>query len=175
MPPNNPPQNNPFITGHLAMIVTGNWHINTMRIYAPDVDYDITYIPIPNVGDKPSTWAGGWALVVPTGSRRKEAAVAFIHYMGGEPGQRLYARDSGRTNLHSLEKDETVFTPRQRYFQYALSFTKSRPPLPVGALYWDALSFAQDMVVQNARTPMEALQQAEQQVQPQLNRFLPLR
>jgi multiple sugar transport system substrate-binding protein len=176
LPPNNPPQNHPFITGHLAMMITGDWHINTMRTYAADVDYDITYIPVAKAGDKPTTWAGGWSFVVPTGSKKKEAAVAFIHWATGAGGQRIYTKDSGHCpTLLAIANDESIYEPKQNYFRQALSFTKSRPPLPVGALYWDALSTAQDMVVQNVKTPQEALQQAEQQTQPQLNKFLPLK
>lgn len=175
MPTNNPPQQHPFITGNLAMMVTGDWFINTMRTYAPEIDYDITYIPSANAGDPPSTWAGGWTFVVPSGSKNKEAAVKFIHWACGAGGQRIYTRDSGHCpTLIEISNEEAIYTEKQSYFRLALSFTKSRPPLPVGALYWDALSTAQDMVVQNVKQPLEALRQAEQQVQPQLNKFLPL-
>jgi multiple sugar transport system substrate-binding protein len=175
MPQNNPPQNHPFITGHLAMMVNGDWFLNTMRTYAPDVEYDITYIPSAKAGDTPSTWAGGWAFVVPTGSKRKDAAVAFIRWACGADGQRIYTRDSGHCpTLLAISNEEAIYAPEQAYFREALSFTKSRPPLPVGALYWDALSTAQDMVVQNVQTPLQALQQAAQQTQPQLDKFLPL-
>ncbi|GHV24751.1 sugar ABC transporter substrate-binding protein [Spirochaetia bacterium] len=175
MPPNNPPQQHPFITGNLAMIVTGDWFLNTMRTYAPDVEYDVTYIASAKAGDKPSTWAGGWSFVVPTGSKRKEAAVKFIRWACGADGQRIYTRDSGHCpTLLAISNEEAIFAPEQAYFREALSFTKSRPPLPVGALYWDALSTAQDMVVQNVQTPQQALKQAEDQTQPQLNKFLPL-
>jgi hypothetical protein len=77
----NPPQQHLFITGNLAMMVTSDWFINTMRTYAPEIDYDITYISSANAGNKPSTWAGGWTFVVPTGSKKKEAAVRFVHLM----------------------------------------------------------------------------------------------
>ena len=175
MPQNNPPQNHPFITGHLAMMITGDWYLNTMRTYASDVEYDITYIPSVKAGDEPSTWAGGWTFVIPAGSKRKEAATAFIHWACGAGGQRIYTKESGHCpTLLAIANDESIYEPKQNYFRHALSFTKSRPPLPVGALYWDALSTAQDMVVQNVQQPLEALTQAEQQTQPQLNKFLPL-
>ena len=176
MPPNNPPQNDPFITGHLAMMITGDWHVNTMDRYAPDVNWGVTYIPVPKAGDKPSTWAGGWSMVVPTGSKRIEAAVRFMTYICGVEGQRKYFIENGNApTLVALLNEKGLFPAKKQYFQDALGFTKNRPPLPVGALYWDALSTAQDMVVQNVMTPLQALQQAEAQVQPTLNRFLPLR
>ena len=175
MPPNFPPQNHPFMTGNLAMTVTGDWHVNQMERYAPDVAWGVTYIPVPRQGDKPSTWAGGWAMVVPAGSKKVEAAVRFMTYICGVEGQRLYFQENGNApTLLALLNEQGLFPANKQYFQESLGFAKSRPALPVGALYWDALSSAQDMVVQNAQTPLEALQQAETQVQAQLNRFLPL-
>jgi multiple sugar transport system substrate-binding protein len=178
MPPNNPPQNDPFITGHLAMMVTGDWHYNTMERYAPDVNWDVTYIPVPRAGDRPSTWAGGWSMVVPTNSSRSaarlEGAVRFMTYICGYDGQKLYFQENGNApTLVALLSEQGLFPPKKQYFQETLGFTKSRPALPVGALLWDALSTAQDMVVQNVQTPQQALQIAQDQVQPQLNRFRP--
>jgi len=173
MPPNNPPQNDPFITGHLAMMITGDWHVNTMERYAPDVPWGVTYIPVPRAGDRPSTWAGGWSMVVPVGSRNVDAAVRFMTYICGEHGQRKYFLENGNApTLLALLNEQGLFPPNKVYFQETLGFTRSRPALPVGALYWDALSTAQDMVVQNVQTPLEALQQAEATVQPVLERFL---
>ena len=175
MPPQNPPQNDPFITGNLAMMITGDWHVNTMERYAPDVPWGVTYIPVPRAGDAPSTWAGGWSMVIPTGSRRIEAAVRFMTYICGVDGQRLYFLENGNApTLVALLNERGLFPPNKQYFQDALAFTRNRPPLPVGALYWDALSTAQDLVVQNVQTPQQALQQVFDTVQPQLNRFLPL-
>jgi len=179
MPPNNPPQNHPFITGHLAMMVTGDWQVNTLERYAPDVRWGVTYIPVPKQGDKPSTWAGGWSMVVPTNTSRSaarlEGAVRFMTYICGVEGQRKYFLGNGNApTLVALLNERGLFPANKVYFQETLGFTKSRPALPVGALYWDALSTAQDMVVQNAMTPQEALQQAFDAVQPTLNRFLPL-
>ena len=172
MPPNNPPQNDPFITGHLAMVVTGDWQVNTLERYAPNLQWGVTYIPVPKAGDKPSTWAGGWSMVIPKGSKNIEAAVRFMTYICGVDGQRLYFQENGNApTLVALLNEKGLFPPNKTYFQDTLAFTKNRPPLPVGALYWDALSTAQDMVVQNVMQPLQALQQCEAQVQPQLDRF----
>lgn len=57
--PDLPPQQNPFIAGQLAMIITGDWMIGNLERYAPDMNYGITYIPVPEEGDASVTWAGG--------------------------------------------------------------------------------------------------------------------
>jgi hypothetical protein len=49
-----------------------------------------------------------------------------------------------------------------------LKVAKNRPPLSVGAAYWDALTTAQGAVEQNSSQPMDALKQVEDAIQPQL-------
>ena len=48
---------------------------------------------------------------------------------------------------------------------------KSRPPLPVGALYWDELTDAWERVYLNQTEPQAALEQVASRVQPQLQPF----
>ena len=62
--PGFPPQENYFNTGTTAFQITGDWHLRQMVQYAPEIEYGMTYIPVPAAGDEPSTWAGGWSLVV---------------------------------------------------------------------------------------------------------------
>ena len=40
--PGTPPQQNPFIAGRLAMMITGDWMIDNMARYAPDVRKSLT-------------------------------------------------------------------------------------------------------------------------------------
>ena len=179
MPPNNPPQNDPFITGNLAMMVTGPWQISTMERYAPNVNYGITYIPVPRTGDRPSTWAGGWSMVIPTNPNRSaarlEGAVRFMNYIAGAEGQKKFFVERGNLpTIQALFNDQSLWRTNMAYFRESLGFARNRPALPVGALYWDSLSTAQDMVSQNVMTPQQALQQAFDATQPTLNRFLPL-
>ncbi|MDR1949879.1 MAG: ABC transporter substrate-binding protein [Spirochaetaceae bacterium] len=174
-PPNNPPQNNPFITGQIAIMVNGDWMISQFREYAPNLEYGITYLPVPKAGDKPTSFAGGWSLVVPVGSKRLEAAVRFMVWACGADGQRLYTK--GTTHLPtyaSLMNESDLFTTEHQFFRSILPVARSRPVLPVGAFYWDQLTAAQNAVVDNTQTPQQALKAVEEQTQAQLNRFLPL-
>jgi multiple sugar transport system substrate-binding protein len=41
------PAEHPFHVGTLAMDITGNWQIANMDQYAPDIDYGITWMPVP--------------------------------------------------------------------------------------------------------------------------------
>jgi ABC-type glycerol-3-phosphate transport system substrate-binding protein len=174
-PENAPPTQNPFYSGNLAMTLSGNWMIASLQEYAPKVDYGITYIPVEKAGDKPSTWSGGFALVMPTGAHNPTGAYRFMRFMTGEEGQRIY--DKATTQLPtwaSLLNESDLFPGKMQFFKQILPFSKSRVPLPVGSQLWDQFTDAQDKVVLHAATPEQALQTVYRRVQPELQQYCPL-
>ncbi len=176
MRPGAPPQENPFIQKRLGMQVTGDWAIDHMAKYAPDVDYGITFIPVPKQGDQPSSWAGGWSATIPKGAKEPEAGFQFMQYFAGEPGQRLYTKETKHLpTVTNLLKDPSLFEERHRFFSdQLLPIAKNRPPLPVGALYWDELTDAWEKTYLNQETPDKALATVKDRVQNQLQRFCPV-
>ena len=92
VPPNAPAQQNPFVTGKLAMVITGDWRIAEMAKYAADTNYGFTYIPVPNEGDESATWAGGWSQALIPDSKVRDQAWKFMQYIAGPEGQAVYAR-----------------------------------------------------------------------------------
>jgi multiple sugar transport system substrate-binding protein len=174
-PPNNPPQQDPFITGKVAMEITGDWNIASMAQYAPDAKYGITYIPVQKAEDKPFTWAGGWSWAIPKGAKQPAAAFDFIKWIAGPDGQKMYTQLSSRLpTIRTVAENAALFPGRRAFFQQTLFFASSRPALPVAGLYGDALSSAQNDVVDNLALPADALAKVIDKVQPQLNKFLPL-
>lgn len=171
-----PPAQHPFITQKLAMNVTGNWFIKTIGEYAPDLDYDVTYIPTPpDRADQPSTWAGGWSVVIPEGAQNPEGAWDFMQWWAGEEGQRAYYEKNGAIpTLTSMLEEEGLFEGKLQLFGDLTDVAQSRPPLPVGALYWDELTAANEAVLLNREEPAPALEEVESRVQPQLDEFCPL-
>jgi multiple sugar transport system substrate-binding protein len=170
-PPINPAQH-PFMTGRLGMVVTGNWFIGLLEEYAPKADADITFIPIPKEGDESATWAGGWSVVIPEGAKNTEGAWELIKWWAGPEGQRQYTEGAKQIpTVKELVEDETLFAGHYRFFRDLLDVAKSRPPLPVGALYWDELTAAGEAVILGEQQPEAALRQAEERVQPQLQKF----
>lgn len=170
--PDLPPQQNPFMTGQLAMMITGDWMISSMSRYAPDLNYGITYIPAAEEGGESVTWAGGWSMVIPQGAQEPEAAFEFMRYITGEPGQRVYSKETQHMpTIKSLQDDASLFDERHQFFTELLSTAQNRPALPVGALYWDELTSAYENVYLNQLEPQAALEQVASRVQPQLDQF----
>jgi multiple sugar transport system substrate-binding protein len=171
-----PPAQHPFITETLALNLTGNWFIKTLDQYNPDLDYGVTYIPTPpDRADQPSTWAGGWSVVIPEGAQNPEGAWDFMKWWAGEEGQMAYyEKNAALPTLSSLLEDQSLFTGNLQLFGELTDVAQSRPPLPVGALYWDELTAANEAVLLNRQQPTDALEEVESRVQPQLDEFCPL-
>jgi len=168
--PTNPPAQDPFITGKMALEVTGDWMIANIKEYAPNMQWGVTYIPTPD--GKKVSWSGGWSAVIPKGAKNVDGAYKFIKYMTGEAGQSIYVKDTKHFPTYkSLLSVNSLYGPDQQFERALLPSSLSRPNLPVGALYWDELTRAQNTVVLGQGDPASALATAKSRVQSRLNRF----
>jgi multiple sugar transport system substrate-binding protein len=160
----------PFFTGKVAFVITGNWVFATMKDAAPDLEYGVTYIPAPD-GLKTS-WSGGWSVVIPQGVKNQDVAYRFLRFVAGEQGQTFLAQEAASLpTLKSLLQHKELFGSEYQFFLTLLPVSKSRPPLPVGALYWDKLKEAEEAVIANSQTPEAALKMVVDEVQPQMDQF----
>jgi multiple sugar transport system substrate-binding protein len=168
--PSNPTQQNAFLTNKVAMIITGDWRLAQLPEFAPDTNFDFTYIPVPNEGDESATWAGGWSAALIPDSEAPDEAWRFIQYFSGPEGQTAYTSGTSHLpTLNALLEDTSLFDERHAKFLDLLSVAHNRPPLPVGASYWDALTTAQGSVELNTQEPQAALQEVADTVQPLLD------
>ena len=160
----------PFFTGKVAFVISGNWVFSTMKDAAPNLDYGVTYIPAPN-GQKTS-WSGGWSVAILQGAKNIEAAYQLLRFVAGEEGQTLLAKEaSSLPTMKSLLQRKDLYAPEYEFFLNLLPVSKSRPPIPVGALYWDKLKEALEAVITNSQTPEAALKTVVDTVQPQMDRY----
>jgi len=170
LPPNPPAAQNPFWTGKLGMTISGDWRIAEQTKYAPQGNYGFTFIPVPKAGDTSATWAGGWSMALIPDSKAKDQAVAFMKYIAGPEGQKVYTKESTHLpTLNALLSDASLYDPAHKAFLDLLPTAHSRPPLAVGAAYWDALTSAMGSVELNTKQPQAALQEVQDAVQPQLD------
>ncbi len=70
----------PFFTQKVAMTVIGNWATNALRIYAPQVDYSVCAIPVPEGGRVESTPLGSNVFAIPVGAKNPELAAIFYAF-----------------------------------------------------------------------------------------------
>ena len=166
-----------FLTQRVGFAITGDWALKQIPKYAPDMEFGLTVIPVPAEGDESATWAGGWSMVIPQGAKNPEGAWQFLQYIAGEPGQRAYTTETAHlpTFNNLLAEDDLFPDPQHLFFARTLLPTaKNRPPLPVGARYWNELTSAMERIYLNQEEPAAALATVKERVQPDLAGFCPI-
>ncbi|MHB0997878.1 MAG: extracellular solute-binding protein [Armatimonadota bacterium] len=103
----------PFLTGLVAMKIDGNFALNLIARYRPDLDFGVAPAPVPRAryeGKPPFTgepkfitWGCGFSLAIPRGAKHPEESWEFIKWMVSEEGVRIcnqaqleYNRKKGR-------------------------------------------------------------------------------
>lgn len=72
----------PFMTGKVGMTITGNWFSEALRQYAPDVNYKVCAVPVPEGGRANSTTFNCNVFAIPanTDPEKAELAGLFIKF-----------------------------------------------------------------------------------------------
>lgn len=162
-----------FITGQLAMTCS---HISTVKVrrqYAPDLDYGMAPLPGMPDGEIGSSWVGGWTLAVPRGCRNRELAWDFIRWICATPeGTAAVVEETG--NLPGFRKspgiDVVRRNPRLRIFADILDTSRhQRPVMPAEAFLMGALDRAVSRALYGRQTPKQALDQATEETQTELD------
>jgi multiple sugar transport system substrate-binding protein len=175
MQPGADPAQHPFHIGKLGMQITGDWEIGQMELYAKDVDYGITWMPVPKTGDNSFTWAGGWSVVIPQGAKNVDAAWQAMQWICGPDGGRIYTQKSSHVPVYAaLYEEKDLFSERHQFFLKLIPTAKNRPPLPVGLKYWDELSAAWQKDYLGQGQPADLLKAVKDRVNGDLQRFCPV-
>ncbi|HEY8457900.1 MAG TPA: ABC transporter substrate-binding protein [Actinopolymorphaceae bacterium] len=172
-PPGSPPEQGVFYTKKMGMQVDGNWALASLREYAPDLNYGITYLPVQKAGDPPFTWSGGFAMAIPKFAANPEGAWKFMLHACGEPGQRIYTEVTSHLPTYAPLLEDRELIGDQAFFAELLQYSTSRPPLPVNFQLSDALSQAQTSVLIGSATPRQALENVYNQVNGAMKQFCP--
>jgi len=165
------PTDSPFVQGRLATMINGNWMFANFKTYQPDDDIGYTFMPVQNEGDTSACMAGGWSGVVPQGAKNPEGGYEFVKYLCGPAGSRTYVQmNNNLPVLKELLADASLFDEGNKWFvDNMFPGTKFRPPLPVGAKYWDELEAGWDAIRLNVATPEEAMATVKSNTQAELD------
>lgn len=170
-----PTEQDAFLTGHIGFVITGPWVLSWFPKYQPNLHYGITYIPVPHQGDQSATWAGGWSVVIPKGAKNATGGYEFMKYFAGEPGERTYTKETQHMpTWKTLLSDSTLYQGDLSIFVKLLPTAHSRPALPVGSLYWDQLSTAQDAALRHSKDPAAALKDVATATNDKLSQYCPI-
>lgn len=125
------------------------------------------------MGDKPFTWADGFAATIPKGAKNPQLAFEFMTFMTGETGQRIYTKETAHLPTWASLLDDAALVADQKFFADILQYARSRPPLPVGAQLDDAMNTASQAVLLGDSTPKRALEIAQTRIQDRMKDFCP--
>ena len=118
-------EQDPFYTGKIGMVITGNWILNGIARYAPGLDFGVAPPPVPAArlrGEgrfkgqpKFITWSGGFSLAIPKGARHTKEAWRFIKWMNsleatilGNKIQKEYNESKGRPFVFSYTANQKI-------------------------------------------------------------------
>ena len=114
-------QNDPFITGKVAMKIDGDWILNNLSRYGPNLEFGSAEPPVPDdrftltgkfKDDKEKfvTWIGGFSYAIPIGAKHVDQAWEFIKYATSAEGRRVemlaqreWERRNGRIYVPKLQ------------------------------------------------------------------------
>ncbi|MCM3783191.1 ABC transporter substrate-binding protein [Neobacillus mesonae] len=160
----------PFFTGQLSMQVSGPWTVSQAKKFNPDLKYGVFPMPTPT-GENHTTWSGGWATVMPKGSKNQDAAWEFMKFLSGETGQEIFSRISGDFSIKDEVNEQLGYKedPIFKEFIEVLPVSHARPVMTQGSLYWNELASAVDMATRGKGTPEELLKKVTDNVTKALN------
>ena len=133
-------EDDPFMTGRLAMKVDGDWVLASIARYHPELDFGICPVPVPaerfnhegRYKQDPQTWvtwAGGYAFVIPKGAKHVKEAWRFIQWENSVQGnlcssdfQRDYVQSKGRL---FVPRTTPIYPVNQAFLQ---RYVPSLPP-----------------------------------------------
>ena len=195
-----PPEMDPFLTGRVAMKIDGNWVLENIARYEPDMDFGVAPAPVPaerlagkgRFRGKPPyiTWAGGFSWAIPRGAKHTEEAWKFIRWMNspeaamvGNQAQLDYNRARGRLYVPLMSANRrvnaAVFARFGRYPRYTealalctrlMKYARYRPVTHVGQLLWDEHVNAFEAATRHRMSARKALAVGTARVQAELDR-----
>ena len=169
-------EQNPFYTGQVAMQCVHIGEIANIRRYAPDLDYGLAPLPQPEGGVKNSSWVGGWCLGIPRGAQHQKEAFEFLRWVSWDPvgtalvGEYLGLLPGRRDSpfLQEIRKDPHLGV----FLQIMEECRHQRPVMPVQAFLMRELDRAVSFAIYGKKTPAQALADAAQNTQEELNLVL---
>jgi multiple sugar transport system substrate-binding protein len=173
-PLNHPPSQTAFLGQKMAFTVQTSTTVFALAKYAPKLDYGFTYLPVFKAGDKPYTWSGGFSIVAPKGSALSEPVWNLMKFFAGKTGQSIFM--PATKALPTLrELFDLPAIADMRPFIEQLTYSTSRPPIPVGSIWWDALTQVHSSMKIGSKPAQEALEEAQARVSPQMAAYCPFK
>lgn len=176
--------NNPFCSGKVAMITEGEWQVTFIPKYAPDLDWGVAPIPMPE-GLPLRTYSPACVVdCIPKGCKHPEEAWRFIEWFysprpggGTSPASDYcYAIHNIAPRIEEAHQDRFVNDPKFEVYVKVLTEREvvTTPITPVAQFMADEIERQRERVVYRETTPETALEGIQTKVNKQLDSALRL-
>lgn len=168
----------PFYRGQFGMVWKGSWSLSAKQEYAPDLAFGVH--PLPYRGDAGNDSINqGSACVLPKGSPQPEPAYKFLTWMSihgiamwvPKAADMVSRKDQTEIYPEALPDNEE-FRGYWKLYNDALGYAHHEPSMPARRFWNDQLSAAVDVIVRGQKTPEQALQEAQDATQRELDKAL---
>ena len=171
----------PFIQGNYSILVDGEWRVEQLHRYKPDLEYRTIPVPPPKGGKKRASFAMTNFLVMPKGARCPDGAWEFIRFWTGLRNPAAAAQFYPLLGWMPLSPDVTHApqyqawlneVPQYRSFLDVAESDNIRitPPVPFQLYLMDQVQRTDDYVSRGTLTPEKALVRLEHDVAHELER-----
>lgn len=165
----------PFITGAYTILVDGQWRVEQLARYAPNLDYATVPIPPPKGGRPHFGFTNGNFMIIPKGAREPEGAWEFIKFWSGlenpDRAAEFYTW-GGWLPLCPAIAEAPMYREYVRahpQFQTFLDLLPSEnmdpmPPVPYQVFLFDRIVRADEAATRGVLPPQQALDRLEKEV-----------
>jgi len=171
-----------FMSGAYSICVDGQWRVEQIRKYRPDLEYRTAPIP-PRAegGRKLASWSNGNFMIIPRGAKNVPGAWEFVKFWSGiehpERAAEFYTM-GGWLPITPAVAEAPFYqkylrdNPQFRTFLEVLASenVEPTPPVPYQVMLLDSINRADDRTMRGAVTPEEALARLQAEVEQEIAR-----
>jgi len=171
-----------FMHGDLSITYDGQWRVEELRKFKPDLEYRVYPIPAPKEGGTPlGGLVGGNYMIVPVSAKQKKGAWEFLKFWTGldnpDRAATFYNMGGWLPYSPAVANSPTFqkWLKKDHQFQAFLDILASpncKAPPPIANLQFlnDLITRAEDEATRGDVTPKEALQELEDKFKEERNK-----
>lgn len=136
----------------------GNWILQDLRRYAPDLEHGLAPEPVPDKDGQRATMAGGYFWMIPNGTRHKDLVWELMKHLLEDANLLDFCKVRAQLPAKKSVAADAYFSQGMyRPFVEAISWSIPFFELPYGREIWAAINEARDLAVSGQVAPRQAL------------------
>jgi multiple sugar transport system substrate-binding protein len=165
----------PFVSGQYPIALDGQWRVEQLAHYAPDVEYRTALVTAPRGGTPGAGYVSVNLAFIPIGAKQPEGAMAFIRFWSGleRPDRAAkFLTNGGWLPMRRAIAEAPAyreFIEQNPQFQVFVNQLTSPnllplPAVPYQVFFFSQLQYTEDRAVRGITSAREALKDLERVV-----------